>query len=213
MKILCYIGIIFLWFILWWILLYHFWFLRQPLRNIIWDNTKITSPANGKVVQILERDEETIPVVKKYRKAFDLFTRDVGTSGYLISIMMTPLDVHYQRASTDAVLVNQIHTLWNFLNAVNLNHLNDVVFENERNEMLWQTKAWMKYKIIQIAGKLARRIVPMKEIWDEVKQWEVIWFIKFGSQVTVVLPKDGISLVTKIWDVVVDGETILAEIR
>lgn len=213
MKKFRYLGIIIVFVILVFIIFYKFWFLRQPLRNIIWDNTKISSPANGEIVQILERDQEAIPVIKKHYKAFDTFTKDVGTSGYLISIMMTPLNVHYQKASTDAVLINQVHTSWKFLNAIKLDQINDVVFENERNEMLWKTKEWIKYKIIQIAGKLARRIVPMKNIWDEVKQWDVIWLIKFGSQVTIILPKDGISILTKVWDIVIDWETILAEIN
>lgn len=213
MKVIRYVWIIILFVFLIFIVFYKFRFLRQPLRNVVWDNTKITSPANGKIVQILEWDQEKIPVIKKHKNAFDLFTSDVGTSGYLISIMMTPLDVHYQKASTDAVLINQIHTSWKFLNAIKLDQIDNIVFENERNEMLWETKDWIKYKIIQIAGKLARRIVPMKDIWDEVNQWDVIWLIKFGSQVTVVLPKDRISVVTKVWDIVVDGETILAEIR
>jgi phosphatidylserine decarboxylase len=91
-------------------LFYIFWFLRDPQRSTIHDNTKFISPANGKIVQILERDQKQIPVIKKHYQAFKTFTDDVATSGYLISIMMTPLDVHYQRSSLSATLINQ--TLW-----------------------------------------------------------------------------------------------------
>lgn len=213
MKLLKIIIILVLWFSIIWVLFYQFWFLRNPERIKINDNSKFLSPANGKIVQILERDTESIPVIKKHYKAFNTFTNDVADSGYLISIMMTPLDVHYQRAPLDAKLINQTHTKWKFLNAIKIDQLNDVVFENERNEMLWETNKWMKYKVIQIAGKLAKRIIPMKEIGKEVTQWDTIGLIKLWSQVTIILPKDNVEITTKVWDVVIDGETILANVK
>lgn len=196
-----------------WYLFYIFWFLRNPERTKINDNTKFISPANWKIVQILERDQTEIPVTKKHYQAFKTFTNDVANSGYLISIMMTPLDVHYQKAPLSAKLIKQKHTNWKFLNAIKLNQLNNIVFENERNEMLRQTDEWLKFKVIQIAGKLARRIVPMINIWDKVKQWDTIWLIKFWSQVTIILPKNKINIVAKTGDIVIDWETVLAEIK
>jgi predicted nucleic acid-binding protein len=79
--------------------------------------------------------------------------------------------------------------------------------------MLWQTESWFKYKVIQIAWKLARRIVPMVKSWDKLKQWDTIGLIKFWSQVTIILPKNNIEILTKIWDIVIDWETALASIK
>ncbi len=213
MKLLKIISIIILGLWIIWYLFYIFWFLRDPQRSNINDNSKFISPANGKIVQILERNQKEISVIKKHYQAFKTFTDDVATSGYLISIMMTPLDIHYQRAPLSAELINQTHTDWKFLNATKLNQLNNVVFENERNEMLRQTDNGLKFKVIQIAGKLARRIVPMKNIWDKVTQWETIGLIKFWSQVTMILPKNDIDILAKVWDIVIDWETILAQIK
>ncbi len=193
-------------------LFYKFYFLRQPDRNIPNNNSLFVAPANGTVVQILERDEEKIPVEKKHKFAFETFTNDVASGGYLVSIMMTPLNVHYQKAPTDAKIIYQKHTDGNFFNAMSEWKLNDVVFENERNEILFETEAGMKYKTIQIAGKLARKIVSFVEVGQELKQWDTYGLIKLGSQVTIVLPKDGIELQVKTWDVVIDGESIIANI-
>ncbi len=218
MKTIKIILITIIWLTIIWYLFYIFWFLRNPQRTKINDNSKFISPANGKIVQILERDNNKnnnnqIPVIKKHYQAFKTFTDDVADSGYLISIMMTPLDVHYQRAPLSAKLIKQTHIDWKFLNAIKLDQLNNVVFENERNEMLRQTESWLKYKVIQIAGKLARRIVPMTKTNQDVNQGDTIWLIKFWSQVTIILPQKNVDILAKVWDIVIDWETILADIK
>ena len=213
MKLLKIITTIIIWLATIWYLFYIFRFLRDPQRTAINDNSKFISPANGKIIQILERNQTEIPVIKKHYQAFKTFTDDVADSGYLISIMMTPLDVHYQRAPLSAELIRQTHTDWKFLNATKLNQLNNVVFENERNEMLRQTDSWLKFKVIQIAGKLARRIVPMTKLDSTVNQWDTIWLIKFWSQVTMILPKNDIDILAKVWDIVIDWETVLANVK
>ena len=218
MKTIKIILITIIWLTIIWYLFYIFWFLRNPQRTKINDNSKFISPANGKIVQILERDNNKnnnnqIPVIKKHYQAFKTFTDDVADSGYLISIMMTPLDVHYQRAPLSAKLIKQTHTDWKFLNAIKLDQLNNVVFENERNEMLRQTESWLKYKVIQIAGKLAKRIVPMTKLDSTVNQGDTIWLIKLWSQVTIILPQNNVDILAKVWDIVIDWETILADIK
>jgi phosphatidylserine decarboxylase len=213
MKALKKITIIIIWIIIIWYLFYIFWFLRNPERLEINDNSKFISPANGKIVQILQRDQQEIPVTKKHHQAFKTFTDDVAQSGYVISIMMTPLNVHYQRASLSAKLIKQTSTPWNFLNAIKLNQLNNIIFENERNEMLRETDDWFTYKIIQIAWKLARRIVPMTNIWENKTQWDTIGLIKFWSQVTIILPYTNVDILVKTWDIVIDWKTIIANIK
>lgn len=213
MKIIKLISIITIWLITIWYLFYIFWFLRNPKRPQINDNSKFISPANGKIVQILKRDQKQIPVIKKHYQAFKTFTDDIASRWYLISIMMTPLDVHYQRAPLSAKLIKQTHTPWKFLNAIKLDQLNNVVFENERNEMLRETENWFKYKTIQIAWKLARRIVSMTNTWDNKSQQDTIWLIKLGSQVTIILPQKNVDIVVKTWDIVIDWQTTIANIK
>lgn len=213
MKLLKWTAIMTIWLIIICYSFYVFWFLRNPQRPEINDNSKFISPANGKIVQIVQRDQQQIPVIKKHYEAFKTFTDDVSQSGYLISIMMTPLNVHYQRAPLSATLIKQTSTPWKFLNAIKLNQLNDVIFKNERNEMLRETKNWFTYKIIQIAWKLARRIVPMTDIWENKTQWDTIGLIKFWSQVTIILPYTNVDIIVKTWDIVIDWQTIIANIK
>jgi phosphatidylserine decarboxylase len=73
-----------------------------------------------------------------------------------------------------------------------------------------ETPSGKKYKVIQIAGFLARRIVDMTVPNQVVKQGDVIGLIKLGSQVTVLLPHD-VTVLVKNGDVTVDGETILGK--
>ncbi len=84
--------------------------------------------------------------------------------------------------------------------------------QNEYNAMLFESNNWVRYRIIQIAWAMARRIVSFVDIDDEVAQWDVIWLIKFWSQVTIIFDSN-VEVVAKIWDKVIDGETVLARMK
>ena len=84
--------------------------------------------------------------------------------------------------------------------------------QNEYNAMLFETENWTRYRIVQIAWTVARRIVSFMDIDDEVMQWEVIWLIKFWSQVTIIFDKN-VDVIAKTWDKVVDWETVLAKMK
>jgi phosphatidylserine decarboxylase len=84
--------------------------------------------------------------------------------------------------------------------------------QNEYNAMLFETDNWVRYRIVQIAWTMARRIVSFVDIDDEVDQWEVIWLIRFWSQVTIIFDSN-VEVIAKIWDKVVDGETVLAKMK
>ncbi|HLP20330.1 MAG TPA: phosphatidylserine decarboxylase, partial [Chitinophagales bacterium] len=75
-------------------------------------------------------------------------------------------------------------------------------------EFLMETTTGKKYKVVQIAGFVARRIVDYTANEQEVKQGDVIGLIKFGSQVSVLLPHD-VAVDVKVGDVTIDGESIL----
>jgi phosphatidylserine decarboxylase len=83
-------------------------------------------------------------------------------------------------------------------------------FQNEYNSMLFSTPEWHQFRVIQIAGFFARRIVPYLKLQDEVIQWQWIGHIKFWSQVSVILD-DNFEVVAKVWDKVIDWETIIAK--
>lgn len=84
--------------------------------------------------------------------------------------------------------------------------------QNEYNAMLFESENWVRYRIVQIAWTVARRIVSFIDVDDKVEQWETIWMIKFWSQVTIIFDSN-VEVIANVWDKVVDGETILAKMR
>lgn len=188
---------------------YRLWFLRQPLRNIPNNNTEFVSPANGTIVSIHKWNSETLVVTKQQFGAINVWTRDVDTAGTIISIQMDVTNVHYQRAPVGGKVLSENYTRGSFNNAVRMSNEYGIRFENEHNEYLLETPNGKKYKVIQIAGFLARRIVDYTKPGQVLKQGDVIGLIKLGSQVTILLPHD-VKVLAKVGDVTVDGESILA---
>ena len=130
----------------------------------------------------------------------------------MVSIMMTPLNVHYQRSPNDATLIEEKYVRWKRRNAMKKDPTMKSTLQNEYNAMLFESNNWARYRIVQIAWTMARRIVSYVDIDDQVKQWDVIWLIRFGSQVTIIFDSN-VEVVAKIWDKVKDGETILAKMK
>ena len=188
---------------------YRFWFLRQPVRNIPNNNAVFVAPANGKIVSVHRWSSESLMITKGELGVINVWTKDVDTAGTIISIQMDVTNVHFQRAPVAGKVLGEHYQHGNFRNAVVMSNEYGIRFENEHNEILLQTPSGKKYKVIQIAGFLARRIVDYTQPNEVVKQGDVIGLIKLGSQVTVLLPHD-VVVDAKKGDVTVDGETILA---
>ena len=188
---------------------YQLWFLRMPERNIPNNNSVFIAPANGKIVSIHKWNSESVQVTKGQLGLISVWAKDVDTAGTIISIQMNPLNVHYQRAPVACKVVSEHYQKGNFNNAVVMSNEYGIRFENEHNEILLETTTGKKYKVVQIAGFLARRIVDYTKPNQEVKQGEVIGLIKFGSQVTLLLPHD-VTVIAKTGDITIDGETVLA---
>lgn len=187
---------------------YQFWFLRQPTRNIPYNNAVFVAPANGKVVSVKRWTADNLMVPKGIMGVINVWTKDVDTGGTIISIQMDVTNVHYQRAPTGGKVISKHYQKGNFNNAVVMSNEYGLRFENEHNEFLMETSTGKKYKVVQIAGFVARRIVDYTTNEQEVKQGDVIGLIKFGSQVSVLLPHD-VAVDVKVGDVTIDGESIL----
>ena len=189
---------------------YQVWFLRQPARNVPGNEHVFVSPANGKIVSVHKWNSASLVVTKEEFGAINVWTKDVDTAGTIISIQMDVTNVHYQRAPTGGKVLAETYTHGSFHNAVQMSNDYGIRFENEHNEILFESTSGKKYKVIQIAGFLARRIVDMTVPHQVVKQGDVIGLIKLGSQVTVLLPHD-VQVLVKNGDVTVDGETVLGK--
>lgn len=194
------------------LLFYKFYFLRNPQRNIPNDDNLFVSPANWKIIAIIHQKDLTNENTELYKE--NNVVIDDRTEGFtwatLVSIMMTPFDVHFQKAPLKATLIAQNYEEGHFFNAMKTKKGMRSTFQNEYNSMLFSTPEWHQFRVIQIAGFFARRIVPYLKLQDEVIQWQWIGHIKFWSQVSVILD-DNFEVVAKVWDKVIDWETIIAK--
>ena len=71
-------------------------FYRDPERRIPKGNN-IVSPADGKVISIIDTSKEVIKVKKGFVGKIRVLTKDVAKKCYVVSIFMSPLDVHVNR--------------------------------------------------------------------------------------------------------------------
>jgi phosphatidylserine decarboxylase len=189
---------------------YRFWFLRQPVRTSVMDETVFVSPANGRITAVVSWDSASLALHKGWG-VIEVLTDDIGTRGTIISIEMDITHVHYQRAPVRSRFLRAVYRKGAFRNALIQKNKFGFRLENEHNALLFETAGGLRYKVVQIAGLLARRIEDYLEPGQQVQQGETIGLIKLGSQVTLVLP-EGITPVASPGQVVVDGETIVAEI-
>ncbi len=146
------------------------WFFRNPSRPVAPDETGILCPADGKVVVI----EKTIE--KEY-------FRD---ERWQISIFMSPLNVHLNRFPVSGQVNYFKYHPGKYLVAWHpksseLNERATVVIRNVKGQEIL---------VRQIAGAVARRIVPYAKDGMQVIQGDELGFIKFGSRVDIFLPPD-----------------------
>jgi phosphatidylserine decarboxylase len=144
------------------------YFFRNPKRLIQVNLENLISPADGTVTEIKKITEKEF----------------IGGECLRISIFMSPLDVHVNRAPCEGRIVKVLHVSGEFAVAFK----KDIDKENERNNILIE-HGGEKILVVQIAGFLARRIIPYVKETDVVKQGEPIGIIAFGSRVDVYFPQ------------------------
>ncbi|HLC66100.1 MAG TPA: phosphatidylserine decarboxylase [Candidatus Nanoarchaeia archaeon] len=192
---------------------YCFWFLRDP-KITIPKGTNRVSPASGTVSQIIRLRKGKIPTTLKVQKGLvgKIHARVQNVlgqkEGYLISIVMTPLDVHYQYAPCDGTIQSVKHVQGKLLNAVWGADEMRATLENEHTEILLKSGI-DTIGIYQIAGFVARRIHTFVKNGQKVKKGQKLGIITLGSQVSIVIPKA--KLKVRMGQHLKGGEDILAE--
>ncbi|MEK6946716.1 MAG: phosphatidylserine decarboxylase [Nanoarchaeota archaeon] len=181
-------------------------FYRDPKR-IIPKGNNIVSPADGRVISIIDTSDDEIKVSKGILGKIKTMTKDIADNCYVISIFMSPLDVHINRAPIEGRIASIKHTKGKFFKAYDLSKS----FENEKNEIVIENKT-IKVKVIQIAGFLARRILCYTSINKKVNKGDKIGMIALGSQATIIIPKK-VNLKIKINDKVRAGESVIADLK
>lgn len=186
------------------LLFWKLWFLRDPERATPQDKNLIISPADGRINEIVK---SSVPV-KEIRKGklgkIDVLASDVAKDYVVVSIMMTPMDVHIQRAPIKGIVKYSKHTPGKFANAMQ----DGIAINNEKNEILFEGDNY-NVKIVQIAGALARRIKSFVRKGQDVEKGERVGLINLGSQVSVIMPAD-VELKVKLGQRVTSGETVIA---
>jgi phosphatidylserine decarboxylase len=170
-------------------------FFRDPARITPVREGLIVAPADG-----------TITSVHLDRPRSDLGLPDEPHT--CISIFLSVLDVHINRAPIDGEIVRRLYIPGLYLNAA----LDKASEDNEREIMVFRAASGLEIGVVRIAGLIARRIVTLVRDGQTVEAGSRVGLIRFGSRVDVYIPSAKGILVAE-GQKVIGGETVLADLR
>jgi phosphatidylserine decarboxylase len=170
------------------------YFFRDPPRTTPVRDGLVVSPADGRVSLITT----TVPPPE-----MDLPQEPMKR----VSIFMNVFDCHVNRSPVTGRIAQILYTPGLFLNA----DLDKASEDNERNALVIETPTG-KVGVVQIAGLVARRIVPFVKQGDALVVGERFGLIRFGSRVDVFLPLETQVLVG-LGQASIAGETVLADLK
>ena len=175
------------------------WFFRSPSRQIPEQIGTVVSPADGKLVQIESiKDPELGPCIQ-------------------FGIFLSIFNVHANRSSLPGRVVAVRYAPGKFLNAfrpesARENENLDVVLVNA--EGIASGEQGRKFRIRQITGQFARRIVCWVRPGDVLGRGEMYGMIKLGSRTELVIPTHrSLEIMAAVGDKVCAGSTVLARYR
>ena len=170
------------------IALFMAFFFRDPHRVTPEALDVVVAPADGRVTRVkkLAPDDENSPT--------------------LVSIFLSPLDVHINRAPIAGAIVEMVYTPGKFLMATNemaslVNEQNALTIKGEKVTVVCK----------QIAGILARRVVCWKKKGDNLQLGERFGMIKFSSRTDIVLPPN-VAVTVSEGSKVRGGSTVIGRI-
>ena len=169
--------------------LFSIYFFRDPQR-IPPNNNGFLSPADGTVVQIIDVEDEEIGSAKQ------------------ISIFLSIFNVHRQRVPLSGKVISKQYNSGKFLAAFN----HKASLDNEQMVVKFETENGKQYKIKQIAGLIARRIINYMEPEIMVQRGERLGFIRFGSRVDIIVPAD-FQINVNLGDAVLGNQTIIGRFK
>ncbi len=166
------------------------YFFRDPEREGERGDQIVIAPADGRIVQIAEVDEQTMLKGKAVR----------------VSIFMNVFNVHVNRYPVTGKVFATQYNPGLFLNAA----ADKASLDNEQSTVGIEMG---KHKILvrQIAGLIARRIVTYSKVGDSAKQGDRYGLIRFGSRVDVFMPV-GTTVRVKLDQLTSAGVTVLGDL-
>ena len=173
-------------------------FFRDPIRTTPKGEGLVIAPADGMVTMIATVSPPP-----------ELVGEDGLPPGpcVRISIFMSVFDVHINRAPISGEIKKVVYIPGKFLNA----DLDKASEDNERNHFLVEGRDGVRIGFTQIAGLVARRIVPWVRAGDYVAAGQRVGLIRFGSRVDVYLP-EGTSSRILLGQRTIAGETVIAKV-
>jgi phosphatidylserine decarboxylase len=166
------------------------YFFRDPERVIPNDERLVVSPADGKVVEIVEEKD---PIL--------------GQTFRRISIFLSVFNVHVNRMPIAGTVEKIKYNPGKFLAAFNPK----ASLDNEQNILLVNGNGG-HVLVKQIAGLIARRIVWWVKENQKVARGERFGLIRFGSRVDVFVPLDT-EIAVAIGAIVRGGSSIIGHLR
>jgi phosphatidylserine decarboxylase len=150
-------------------------FFRNPERGLSPDPRCVVSPADGWVLDVSEIEQAD------------------GTKGLRIAVFLSVFDVHVNRMPLGGRVVDIERTGSRFLAAMNP----AAEHGNVRCTLTLETEQGVRFKVTQITGLIARRIVCHPRVGQWVDRGLRFGLIRFGSRTDVVLPLGAVPLVAK----------------
>jgi phosphatidylserine decarboxylase len=145
-------------------------FFRDPDRYPPRTENVVISGADGKVTDISDV----------------AFPGAAGKLCHRVSVFMSPLNVHVNRAPIGGEVTMVEHTAGEFRAAFR----DDANEHNERNLIAMTDAAGRMFGMMQVAGYLARRIVCRLRAHDRIQTGQRIGLIMFGSRVDHFFPSE-----------------------
>ena len=157
-------------------------FFRDPHRTPPDEPGIVLSPADGRVVEVASTED----------------------GGNVVRIFLSPLDVHINRSPVEGRISSINYKKGRFLAA----YKEDASSINEQNALEIKTNTGDNFRIVQIAGVLARRIICWTKAGDTLSAGERFGLIQFGSRTDIYFP-EGYDISVEHGQRVRGGETII----
>ena len=164
------------------------YFFRDPERAIPSEPGVIVSPADGLVIRVGEVEENEF----------------LKTPARYVAIFMNVFDVHVNRSPVAGTVTAMRHRAGEYKAASRP----DAASRNEQQALVLESSQGRRVLVVQIAGLLARRIIPFVRPGDNLARGERLGLICFGSRVDLYLPGDS-QIEVKAGDRVKAGSSII----
>lgn len=171
------------------------YFFRDPPRVTPVRDGLVVAPADGRISQVTSAAPPP----------------ELGLGDKLlprISIFMSVFDCHVNRSPIAGKIEKIVYQPGKFFNA----DLDKASEHNERNALVLVTPSGTRLVVVQIAGLIARRIVPFVREGAVLAAGERFGMIRFGSRLDVYLP-EGVRPLVAEGQTAIAGETVLADLR